>query len=604
MRTLDDLAMSEKFPRADLDLRTEALHNDIIHDIHGQEEKRVLLDQPAENASSASSHTLVNTGPSSSPWSESSAPVPSDAVGTAPEEFYVRSLAPWRAAARQLVMRRLEAESALVARLQASVRAPWLDAYFVYTSSLGTHTFFMTALPALFFFGFPEVGRGLVFVLGMGVYVSSFIKDLICAPRPYAPPVSRLTIGTHHLEYGFPSTHSTNSVSIALYIYSLVHKQYFTSAAISTLTYSFLCVFLSLYAVSIVFGRLYTGMHSITDCVVGVALGTGVWGAHALWWSPIEAWVVGASGDSAWPSWVGPLAIALLCGLMVHWHPQPVDDCPCFEDAIAFVSVIAGMLLVRWAAVFVEFDDKRLASHMAGKALPFLSPPLSSHASAWRLAGAWWGMALLKLTLGIALIFAWRLLAKFVLHSLLPPIFRWLATRALPRLVLANVLPAGAGLPNRRFYTPATEYAGAVPEGGLHPIPSVMDLPATLHECGERDDEMGGMKRRKAYGKGRKKSDGVYWGEKGAGSEYLAPMGAANGSIYGGGGGTSDTSFNSKAVKRAGVADEDAVSEDEEVVKHYDADVLTKVVVYAGIGVLATGLVPIMFEVLGWGVHP
>ena len=36
---------------------------------------------------------------------------------------------------------------------------PWLDAYFVYTSSLGTHTFFMTVLPIFFYFGHPEIGQ-------------------------------------------------------------------------------------------------------------------------------------------------------------------------------------------------------------------------------------------------------------------------------------------------------------------------------------------------------------------------------------------------------------------------------------------------------------
>lgn len=39
------------------------------------------------------------------------------------------------------------------------MRTPWLDAYFVYTSSLGTHTFFMTALPIFFYFGRPDIGR-------------------------------------------------------------------------------------------------------------------------------------------------------------------------------------------------------------------------------------------------------------------------------------------------------------------------------------------------------------------------------------------------------------------------------------------------------------
>lgn len=82
------------------------------------------------------------------------------AVGTAPEEFYERTLPPWRAAARKFVIRRLQDESRWIERLQERVRSPWLDTYFVYTSSLGTHTFFMTVLPALFFFGYADIGRG------------------------------------------------------------------------------------------------------------------------------------------------------------------------------------------------------------------------------------------------------------------------------------------------------------------------------------------------------------------------------------------------------------------------------------------------------------
>ena len=33
----------------------------------------------------------------------------------------------------------------------------------------------------------------LVVVLASGVYFSSFIKDLVCSPRPFSPPVSRLS---------------------------------------------------------------------------------------------------------------------------------------------------------------------------------------------------------------------------------------------------------------------------------------------------------------------------------------------------------------------------------------------------------------------------
>jgi hypothetical protein len=32
----------------------------------------------------------------------------------------------------------------------------------------------------------------------------------------------------------------------------------------------------------------------------------------------------------------------------VHYHPQPVDDCPCFEDAIAVLAVVFGTFTGHW----------------------------------------------------------------------------------------------------------------------------------------------------------------------------------------------------------------------------------------------------------------
>lgn len=125
---------------------------------------------------------------------------------------------------RRLIVAVLRAEAPFHERHQNFVRRPWLDRYFVNTSLLGTHSFFLVFLPMVFWLGSPRFGRGLINVLAFGVYLSSAIKDLFCVPRPYSPPVTRLTVGTHHLEYGFPSTHSTNSISIALYIYLWVRK--------------------------------------------------------------------------------------------------------------------------------------------------------------------------------------------------------------------------------------------------------------------------------------------------------------------------------------------------------------------------------------------
>lgn len=82
---------------------------------------------------------------------------------------------------------------------------------------------------------------------------------------------------SHNLEYGFPSTHTTNSISIALFLYSYVHRLYFSESSISQTSY---CVYLAgiiIYAFSIVFGRIYTAMHSFTDCAFGIIMGAVIW---------------------------------------------------------------------------------------------------------------------------------------------------------------------------------------------------------------------------------------------------------------------------------------------------------------------------------------
>jgi hypothetical protein len=94
------------------------------------------------------------------------------------DDVYERTMSWWRVGIRRKLVEYVRAESEVIARMQVrrskclffyltdenifknKIRSPWLDAYFVYTSSLGTHTFFMILLPAFFFFGYGELARG------------------------------------------------------------------------------------------------------------------------------------------------------------------------------------------------------------------------------------------------------------------------------------------------------------------------------------------------------------------------------------------------------------------------------------------------------------
>ncbi|THH18859.1 hypothetical protein EW146_g2215 [Bondarzewia mesenterica] len=420
------------------------------------------------------------------------------AAGRLSEEVYSSNLPWWRAAVRSKLVRCVEWESGVLARVQERVRTPWLDAYFVYTSTLGTHTFFMCFIPAFFFFGYDELGRGLVYALGLGVYSASFLKDLACSPRPYAPPVTRLTIGLHHLEYGFPSTHTTNGVSMALFLLAHAHSL-LSSETIGPQAFAACTSLLIFYVFSIVGGRLYTGMHGFVDCAVGFTLGTAIWAVQWAVMPAVERWIV-SSG------WRGPPVTIALCLLSVNQHPQPVDDCPCFEDAIAFISVMLGVLLGKWfSSLYPMFDVSTF--------VPLAYSPLSDFTS----IATFFGMSLVKLSTGILTIFAFRLLAKPFLHAVLPPLFRCLAK--------------SVRLPNRRHYTPATEYVHG-PHNDLRPIPSVMDLDMAVGEVGGDGEGVASARRdvrsstvaikRKGLGAGLKAGNGignekiqaVYEGEK------------------------------------------------------------------------------------------
>ena len=107
-----------------------------------------------------------------------------------------------------------------------------------------------------------------------------------------------------------------------------------------------------------------------------------------------------------------------LCLLVVSLHPEPVDDCPCFEDAIAFIAVSGGVCLGMW----VRWTRK--ASPVTSTQGDISAVLGSSENASFQLAAVWAGAALVKLVLGVACVFLWRLVAKKSLQKILPPLFQ------------------------------------------------------------------------------------------------------------------------------------------------------------------------------------
>ncbi|GAA5845553.1 hypothetical protein JCM11251_002091 [Rhodosporidiobolus azoricus] len=478
------------------------------------------------------------------------------AVGRRDDAFYERLLPAWRMKGRRMLLRSLEREMSILQGIQKRWRTPFRDEYFVKTSLLGTHTFFMIFLPLWYWFGFPEVGRGLLYCLALGAYATGALKDAFSVPRPFSPPMIRLSVGSHALEYGFPSTHSSNACSMALFVGEYLFEQ-------NTERWAWLnpvgAILLAVFAWSVTFGRLYTGMHSMADVFTGSTIGTLIWAAHYRYGDALHA-LISNSG------WTGTLTATISLLFILSTHPEPAEPCPCFEDTVAFLSVVLGV--------------------MVGTAWTPRARPTSSYGWEWRdgeeLLG-WTGAVGGKLVGGIATILVWRIVAKQVCHIILPPLFRFFA----PIIQLP-----------RRGYQQSTEYDKYPKEDQLQPIPSILDLPSLAEDAHLSSAAQSSSSSRSSCSS-RKPSSGSYLRTRSAISSPTSPLSTAPSTAPS----SPDLSplpplTSSKTNSDARTLARSAAGQ----AQYVDVDVLTKVVVYAGIGWIATIGLPEVFERVGWSV--
>ena len=103
----------------------------------------------------------------------------------------------------------------------------------------------------------------LLFVLSDFV-VSSFIKNVVCRPRPsHDPAVMDLLSYVNDYRggaYGFPSNHASNGFAAATFLALLLRNRWVTLSAF-------------LWAIGSCYSRMYLGVHYPTDILCGAMLG-------------------------------------------------------------------------------------------------------------------------------------------------------------------------------------------------------------------------------------------------------------------------------------------------------------------------------------------
>ena len=220
-----------------------------------------------------------------------------------------------------------------------------------------------------------------------------------CLPRPLSPPLSRITMSrSAALEYGFPSTHSTNAVSVAVYALFILQSP---DSTVNPSLKLILMVASCCYATSIILGRLYCGMHGLFDVLVGSALGACLSIIQCLYGDNLDNFVQNAS-------WKPLAIIVLIVCVLVRIHPEPADDCPCFDDSVAFAGVMIGVQLGNW--------------HFGHSGHAWVEPAFATVPYSLDVLG--WPRTIARIFIGVMVVFAWREVMKPTLLRSLPPIFR------------------------------------------------------------------------------------------------------------------------------------------------------------------------------------
>lgn len=323
---------------------------------------------------------------------------PFDDSGNYPFVHYKAKINPIRFKIREFLLPFIRSETPILNRFQKYFRNQLLDYYFSYSANLAAHTFYVLMLPLPIWFGYGMITRDLVYILGYGIYFSGYIKDFCCLPRPRSPPLHRITLsGYTAKEYGFPSSHSANAtaVSILLLFKILDNLNYFsTTSLIAALS------FLFLYYVSLIIGRLYCGMHGFSDILVGSVIG-------AL------CYLIRIKSKSFWDDLIiysnlkGPIISIIFNYSLIYFHVSPVDDCPCFDDSVAFIGVVLGLDITQWLFINSSFNGLKFNNiEVSSIDIPYSYSELGLFKS------------ILRVLLGVIIVVIWKTISKPLLLNI------------------------------------------------------------------------------------------------------------------------------------------------------------------------------------------
>lgn len=231
-----------------------------------------------------------------------------------------------------------------------------LDVLFKVFASFGDEIFYITFIPWILWEWDLAVARRLISVWGASMYIGQLLKEKLQLPRPDPSVVAQLE-SHYSMEYGLPSTHAMTAVclpwTIVYECLAVGDTPRFTGDRLVLLTAA--CAWTVLTTLS----RLYLGVHTPADLVVGLAMGAVAVACHAWYGHAMDALLLTSP-------YTPLVALCLLvAGAFAYPRPSHPRWVSSPGDTTIILGVVAGATLGAWA---------RAETHLEGLTRPFSGP--------------------------------------------------------------------------------------------------------------------------------------------------------------------------------------------------------------------------------------
>lgn len=215
-------------------------------------------------------------------------------------------------------------------------RSPLMTKWMKIASFFGTEDFFTIYVIFLQWCVNARLARLYTLLMSLAFYIVGFCKAGLCLPRPRLPLIKPLE-AAH--DWALPSNHAMMASCLPLYVwfYSYLHK---STLGLSSLDCGVICVLMFTWSSTVMFSRLYLGVHSPADIVSGGLLGCILLSAYLQIDDALDFFI-------STPGFQPVLCYILLVFLLCSLFPSTDASNPCFPDSVSVFGVVCGTVCGR-----------------------------------------------------------------------------------------------------------------------------------------------------------------------------------------------------------------------------------------------------------------